>query len=234
MKLLFFLSLFISLPLLALDSIEGKIEAKDGLNDYSSFIIYIETKEKIPTKKEKVHIIDQKNKKFSPSVLGIRTGDKVNFVNKDDYFHNVFSLDPKNKFDLGLYKGDRKFSEDKKKEVAVDDNSSTVKFIGGGKVQVFCNIHQEMTASIYMFDHPYFAQVKKDGSFSLKIPSGAKKINLVLEGEQLAKKMRKVLKSKKKIKILFKASENKKEFNHTKKDGKPYEEDWSVDEDEFY
>ncbi|MGA8272681.1 MAG: hypothetical protein WB919_14065, partial [Candidatus Sulfotelmatobacter sp.] len=45
----------------------------------------------------------QKDKSFQPSLLVIPAGGKVEFPNRDPFFHNVFSLFDGKRFDLGLY-----------------------------------------------------------------------------------------------------------------------------------
>ena len=47
--------------------------------------------------------MDQRNETFVPHVLAIRTGTTVDFPNNDRIYHNVFSLSPTRRFDLGRY-----------------------------------------------------------------------------------------------------------------------------------
>ena len=75
----------------------------------------------------------QKDKIFKPVTMKIKVGDAVDFVNEDDFFHNVFSLSDTKSFDLGSYpKGQgRKVTFDKP-----------------GVVEVECSIHPEMQMKI--------------------------------------------------------------------------------------
>lgn len=77
--------------------------------------------------------ISQKNKAFSASVLEIKTGDSVNFVNADPFFHNVFSLSDAKTFDLGSYP---------------TGQARQVTFNQPGNVEVECAIHPEMKMTI--------------------------------------------------------------------------------------
>src|SRR5262249_31672411 len=45
----------------------------------------------------------QKDQSFVPRVLAIAAGTRVDFPNLDPIFHNVFSLSPARRFDLGKY-----------------------------------------------------------------------------------------------------------------------------------
>lgn len=79
------------------------------------------------------HTISQKNKAFSEETIKIKKGDKVTFVNEDDFFHNVFSLSDIKFFDLGSYP---------------KNESKSVVFEEAGVIDVECAIHPEMTMTI--------------------------------------------------------------------------------------
>jgi plastocyanin len=75
----------------------------------------------------------QLNKAFSTLYLKVKVGDTVSFVNKDPYFHNIFSLSESNSFDLGSHgPGERR----------------SVTFDKPGKVFVECAIHPFMKMQI--------------------------------------------------------------------------------------
>jgi plastocyanin len=99
----------------------------------------------------------QKDKSFEPRLLVVMQGSKVAFPNDDLIFHNVFSLTRGSEFDLGVYR---------------QGSSKSVHFKNPGVVDVFCNIHPEMIASILVLQNPHWVRVGDDGRFSLELPAG--------------------------------------------------------------
>src|SRR6185295_5385878 len=96
-----------------------------------------------PLSAEPLHVrMVQKNKKFEPRLLAIPIGSSVDFPNQDPFFHNVFSLYNGKRFDLGLYEA---------------GGSKTVRFDKAGVSFIFCNIHPEMTATVFVVSTPYYA-----------------------------------------------------------------------------
>ena len=215
------------------------ISDKGGLSDYSGFVVYIKegnTFPKVNIKKSSIEI-GQINKKFSPIVTAINKNSTVYFKNYDDIFHNVFSLTPGNKFDLGVYKGSESYTDKLSKKVNKNAKKPIVKFKNPGKVKVFCNIHEDMMSTIYVFDHGYYANVKKDGQFTLPSPKKGE-ITIVLDGDRLRKPIGKrfrIGKIPKFLKIKFKSIEMKPTEHHLRKNGNKYENNnWDLDEDDFY
>jgi plastocyanin len=94
------------------------------------------------------HVMDQIDKQFSPRVLAIQAGDKVSFPNSDQIRHHVYSFSPAKTFELPLYNG-----------IATDP----VEFDKTGQVAVGCNIHDGMSAHIYIVDSSIFG-VTADGA----------------------------------------------------------------------
>jgi hypothetical protein len=71
----------------------------------------------------------------------------------------VFSLSHAANFNLGRY--DR-------------GQSRAREFTKSGTVKVYCDIHSHMSATILVFDHPYFTIPELSGSFELPaVPAGA-------------------------------------------------------------
>lgn len=105
----------------------------------------------------------QEHETFIPRVVAITRGSAVDFPNGDPFFHDVFSLSRSATFDLGSYpKGQTK---------------SHV-FRRAGLVKVYCHIHSHMSASIMVFDHPYFTIPRPDGTFALEaVPEGTFQIS---------------------------------------------------------
>lgn len=96
----------------------------------------------------------QKNKSFEPHVLVVKVGAKVEFPNRDPFFHNVFSLFEGKRFDLGLYEA---------------GSTRYVQFDKPGVSYIFCNIHAEMSAVVIAVNTPYYAVSNAEGE--LVIPN---------------------------------------------------------------
>ncbi|HEY4242031.1 MAG TPA: hypothetical protein VGM88_19560 [Kofleriaceae bacterium] len=102
--------------------------------------------------------ITQKNRKFQPDLVAITVGETVAFPNSDAFFHNVFSLSAARKFDLGSFR----HGETKAKD-----------FPTPGVVDVYCNIHPEMAATILVLPNRRHTKAAPDGSFVLDgVPAG--------------------------------------------------------------
>jgi plastocyanin len=94
----------------------------------------------------------QRDKRFSPHVVVVRTGTEIEFPNQDPFFHDVFSIYQGRPFDLGLYES---------------GTTRKVRFSRTGVSYIFCNIHPEMSAAVVAVPTPYFAVTLKDGSFEI-------------------------------------------------------------------
>lgn len=102
--------------------------------------------------------MQQQNLMFSPGVMVVTTGTTIEFPNEDKVFHNVFSVSSAARFDLGLYKS---------------GTSKSVTFKKPGVIDVYCNIHPQMTAKIKVLDTSFHAVTSADGSFRIKgVPAG--------------------------------------------------------------
>lgn len=100
----------------------------------------------------------QQTAQFQPRVLPITAGATVEFVNQNRFYHNVFSLTPDNRFNL-----DRKPTG-----VVVEHVFETA-----GEVEVFCDIHPHMKATVLVLDTPWFTQPDSTGSFRFEqLPVG--------------------------------------------------------------
>jgi plastocyanin len=115
----------------------------------------------------KHYTITQKNKEFIPHVLAVPVGTKIEFPNKDPFFHNVFSLYQGKRFDLGLYEA---------------GSSREVLFDRPGVSFIFCNIHPNMSAYVLALDSPYFDTTGKNGRISIAgVPHGRYKLQVWYE-----------------------------------------------------
>lgn len=104
------------------------------------------------------YVIAQVDERFEPHVLTVLQGARVEFPNRDDIYHNVFSLSSAKSFDLGRYpKG----------------ASKSVTFNKTGVVQVFCHIHSDMSAVVLVLANDLFATPGTDGRYAIdNVPAG--------------------------------------------------------------
>lgn len=103
-------------------------------------------------------VLDQKDLMFHPQVLPIVVGTTVDFPNRDNLFHNVFSYSQPKEFDLGRYP---------------TGMQKSVRFDNTGIVRVYCDIHSHMNATILILDNPYFTVPDDQGNYAIKnVPRG--------------------------------------------------------------
>ena len=103
--------------------------------------------------------LEQRGQAFAPRVLAIQVGTTVEFPNRDPIYHNVFSVSPAKRFDLGKYpKG----------------QSRRLRFDKPGLVNVFCDIHSDMAAYVFVVPHHVFTRPNDAGRFALPpLPAGS-------------------------------------------------------------
>jgi plastocyanin len=102
-----------------------------------------------------------RNKMLMPHVLAIPVGSTVTFPNEDPISHNLFSLSSGNAFDLGLYRRGAGKSE---------------KFDNPGIVNVYCNVHPNMSAVIHVMATPYYGFADANGRYAFDVPPGRYKV----------------------------------------------------------
>ena len=97
-------------------------------------------------------------KRFLPRVLVVPARSSVAFPNHDPIYHNVFSVSPGNRFDLGRYR---------------EGQTRSARFDTPGLVRVFCNVHEQMVAYVMVVETPFHAVADAQGRFRLEgLPEG--------------------------------------------------------------
>src|SRR4051812_30241358 len=137
------------------DATTGKYESRkfkflERINyaELKDFVVYIDqpTGEKAAPPSRPVQVITkrvtQKGAMFTPRILPIMVGTTVEWPNKDEIFHNVFSISDAKQFDLGLYK---------------DPEVKPVVFDKPGRVDVFCSIHTSMNCIVLVLETSHFS-----------------------------------------------------------------------------
>ena len=123
---------------------------------------------KTPKRAAMTYQMVTRGKTLVPHVLAIPVGSTVEFPNDDPISHNLFSLSSNNSFDLGLYRRGA---------------GKAHTFDTPGTVNVYCNVHPNMSAVIQVMATPYFGFADGDGNYAItEIPSG--RYRLVAWNEQ--------------------------------------------------
>jgi len=100
----------------------------------------------------------QRDQSFVPRVVAVPVGGTVDFPNMDPIYHNVFSVSPTRRFDLGKYPR---------------GHSKSVTFGRTGLVNVYCDIHSDMAAFILVVPNHACVQPAADGTFAFPdLPPG--------------------------------------------------------------
>lgn len=102
--------------------------------------------------------IAQRDLAFDPFVLIVPAGAHVHFPNFDAVRHHVYSFSPAKKFEIQLYG---------------KDDSRSAEFPTPGVVAIGCNIHDKMSAFIYVADTSYAAKTDAAGVATITgVPDG--------------------------------------------------------------
>lgn len=102
--------------------------------------------------------IQQIDRRFSPDLLIVSAGSTVSFPNMDPIFHNVYSLSKPKAFDLGSYdKGETR----------------RVQFSKPGVVEIYCHLHPNMAATVFVAPNTWYARPDPSGRFRIPhVPPG--------------------------------------------------------------
>jgi plastocyanin len=182
--------------------LEGKVDVPGG--DVHDVYVYVEN---IKAARATGTVeIKQENKQFSPRLAVVPIGTTVTFPNLDPVFHNVFSNSAANSFDLGSYRA--------------GDQTRSVVMTKPGVVDVYCNMHQRMSAHVLVVPSKLFVKVRPDGSFRLEgVPLGSRSV--VAWSPNLRPAQRKVEMTPAGARATF-AMEYTDPQAHTNKVGQPY------------
>jgi len=147
------------------DSRKFKFIERINYAELKDFVVYIDQppSEKPAPPSHPVQVITtkrvtQKGAMFSPRLLPVVVGTTVEWPNKDEIFHNVFSISDAKQFDLGLYK---------------DPEIKQVVFDKPGRVDIFCSIHSSMNCIVLVLETPHFSATDDKGRYSItNVPPG--------------------------------------------------------------
>jgi plastocyanin len=120
-------------------------------------VVWLEPLGRSPKRPAAGFTMTTRSKAFLPHVLAVPAGSTVAFPNEDPIAHNLFSLTPGNTFDLGLYRR------------GIGKNQ---KFDTPGVVNVYCNVHPNMSAVVHVMTTPYYGFADANGNYSFDVPPG--------------------------------------------------------------
>ena len=134
-------------------SLSGSLHTAATAEAPITVITLTPTKGKYKARHAKHRIIEQRERQFAPRVMVVPVGSTVTFPNFDPVFHNVFSLSPARAFDLGIYK---------------DGETREVQFTKEGVIEVGCNLHANMSATLIVVSAPHYVITNAKGQFNFK------------------------------------------------------------------
>ena len=110
------------------------------------------------------YAVRQQNLQFNPFLIVVPVNADVAFPNLDGVRHQVYSFSPAKRFELKLY---------------AREQNRTVRFDRPGPVSLGCNIHDQMTAFIFVTDSAYVARTDATGRVTIDgVPPGNVSITL--------------------------------------------------------
>lgn len=124
--------------------------------------------------------IDQTDATFVPHVTPVTPGTTVEFINSDPFYHNVFSLTPGARFNIGR-RPTGVVVRETIPQLAEDVPGLSV-------VELHCDIHPQMNAFIVSLETPYFSRVNEDGTYSLDaLPAGRYRVYAYMPRQDVAR-----------------------------------------------
>jgi len=151
-------------------SVEGRVQLreKDGrlrtsLKDCVAILEPIDAPVPLagPSKPMAIRTI---GKQFLPRVSIATPGTEVTFPNLDHILHNVFSVTQGNRFDTGYYR---------------PGDAPRVKVQNAGLVKLYCNVHHQMNAFLWVVTTPFAQLLDTRGTIHFEpVPAGTYRLRL--------------------------------------------------------
>ncbi|HVT88714.1 MAG TPA: hypothetical protein VHD56_07685 [Tepidisphaeraceae bacterium] len=129
----------------------------------ANVFVYLEDAPQTDGHGQPAMLLDQVKCQFAPHVLGIQTGQPLRIHSSDPTMHNVHFIPQTNPA----------------KNLAMTQAGAevAVKFEYAEFIRMKCDVHPWMTAWVGVFENPFFAVDREDGSFEIKgIPAGTYKL----------------------------------------------------------
>jgi plastocyanin len=188
-------------------SVRGVVEVKRPADVLASpVLVYIVGfDEPAPSKPVEVK---QVGKKFIPDLVVVTAGGSVTFPNGDPFLHNVFSPTSERTFDLGSYK---------------QNDTRTRTFPRRGVLDIYCNIHPEMSATLVILPNTRYAITDASGNFQIDhVPAGTWTLFAFSRRAVQPVSQKITVGADGVVEATFKIDEVKKDFTHVNKYGEKY------------
>jgi plastocyanin len=118
----------------------------------------------LPVGPSKAVAIRTLGKRFIPRVSLATPGTEVTFPNLDHILHNVFSVTQGNRFDTGHYS---------------PGDAPRVTVVNPGLVKLYCNVHHQMNAFLWVVTTPYAQLLEGKSGLSFdQVPPGNYRLRL--------------------------------------------------------
>jgi plastocyanin len=164
--LMIFLLASLTLPLAALVSAaevrgtvsieyQGLFERGGAIRSHpvSVALLPAEGQQTVPrgTRRQRIEIVANR---MRPAFLTVQKGDYIEFINRDNVYHELFSLSPGDPVTARLGKAD-----------SGDQSGAAFKLDQAGTTHFFCRIHNKSYARIDVVETPYIQMVEPGGQF---------------------------------------------------------------------
>ena len=142
-------------------------------SESGAVLVWLEAGSITPPVNDSSVVLDQVDIRFQPRILAVRQHEVVRVRNSDPVYHNVFSFSPVKRFDVGR---------------RPQGDYYDVRFDRQGVVDVFCDIHSNMHAVIYVVSPNTleWASIENGEAFLFTdLPNDTYTLNIYSSGYQL-------------------------------------------------
>jgi plastocyanin len=152
--------------------------------------------------------IKQVKRHFIPDLVALPAGGRVAFPNGDPFLHNVFSPTAERAFDVGSYK---------------QGDTRTRVFPTRGVIDIYCNIHPEMSATLVVLPNTKFVFADASGHFEIKnVPRGTWTLFAFSRHAVQPVSMQVTVPADGATEVTLQLDEVQRDFSHTNKYGEKY------------
>ncbi len=141
-------------------SVNGQVLAGPDAADGESWaVVYLAEPQPTPAPTAPVARLSRLAGGFSPALLAVAPGQPVDLASRDGIHHRFFSYSEPNHFDSGPVRS---------------GEAARVSFAHPGLVQVYCSLHPEERATVFVAPSPWFAAVRAPGPYAIRdVPPGS-------------------------------------------------------------